>query len=407
MANNLPAKREETLRELFSNPALKKQVQLAIPKHMTVDRLLRVAMTAIRTNPKLMDCTPKSLMACLMGCAQLGLEPEPFLGQAYLVPFKNKMGQMEAQLIPGYRGYITLARRSGEVQSVSAQCVYTNDQFRLQYGLNEALDHAPEDGDRGVFKGAYVVFRYKDGSHSFDYMTKGQIDKIRERSKAKDSGPWITDYDEMAKKTVIRRHVKLAPLSIEMAKAAALEERAMIGDDQSGLIFGETEQPALIEGTQEAIPQVLDTFERLAHENGINKVAELYKFVAASAKATNKTEDELMAAACSDFPKFLEIYNRSLKKKKEREEMEAKAAKAKKKETPKDSAPPPNQGPFPEEAEQVDQQTGEVTQGNGEEDTRPNSTMILCPKEGEGGTMVLGYCRENCVSSMDCQNWKQ
>jgi recombination protein RecT len=241
-SKNLPANTVNTIHNLLTRPQMRKQLEMAIPRHMSVDRLLRVAMTAIRANPKLMGCTQESLLACIMGCAQLGLEPEPFLGQAYLVPFKRnvKVGnqwrsQVECQLIPGYRGYISLARRSGDVKSVAAQVVYENDHFRLQYGLDEVLEHVPAEGDRGAVRGAYCVFRYKDGSHSFDYMTKDDIDKIRARSKASDSGPWVTDYAEMAKKTVIRRHVKLAPLSVEMARAAAAENLAMAGESQVGL----------------------------------------------------------------------------------------------------------------------------------------------------------------------------
>src|SRR3990167_3086145 len=112
----------------------KGQMAAAMPKHLTPERLLRVAMTSIQKTPKLLDCTPQSLLACVMTCAQLGLEPDQFLGQAYLVPFKDV-----CTLIPGYRGYIALARRSGEMQTVSAQVVYSGDFFNLQYGVDDKL----------------------------------------------------------------------------------------------------------------------------------------------------------------------------------------------------------------------------------------------------------------------------
>lgn len=131
------------------------------------------------------------------------------------------------------------------------------------------------------------------------------------------------------------------------------------------------------QGEQEE--SILERFERLSHErDGIDETTDLKSFIGASAKATGKTEDELMAAACSDFPKFLEIYTRSLKKKKEREEMERKAAKAKKKES-KTSAPPPVQ---------VDPQTGEVTQGD-------NGGFVVCSKRA-GDEMTRGFCKTNC-----------
>jgi len=318
---NLAVRQDNTIQALLMKPAMRKQLEMAIPKHMTVDRLLRVAMTAIRTNPKLMECTQESLLAAIMGCAQLGLEPEPFLGQAYLVPYKRniKIGnqwrsQMEAQLIPGYRGYIALARRSGDVQSVTAQVVYENDHFRLQYGLNENLEHVPAEGDRGEIKGAYCVFRYKDGSHSFDYMTKADIDKIRGRSKAKDSGPWVTDYAEMAKKTVIRRHVKLAPLSVEMAKAAAAENMALAGESQIGL-FDEnaTAIPYDIEGGTDApaAPPPPSFDERLAGEEDTSQINEFLEAMSAhygmevdNIKAQAAATDEAWAEMMGTYRKW-------------------------------------------------------------------------------------------------------
>ena len=137
---NLPALSDKvkTVANLFRSSGVKSQLEMAIPKHMDADRLIRIAVTVIRVNPKLLECTQESLLACLMGCAQLGLEPEPFLGQVYFVPFYDKKkGAYEAQLIPGYRGLITLARRSGEIKSLSAQVVYENDFFELEYGLED------------------------------------------------------------------------------------------------------------------------------------------------------------------------------------------------------------------------------------------------------------------------------
>lgn len=216
----------KTIRNYIDRDVVKNQLARVLPKHLSPDRLLRVAMTSIQRNPKLLECSPQSLLACIMVCGELGLETDPFLGQAYLIPFWNsKKKCYEATLIPGYRGYITLARRSGEVQAVQAQVVKENDEFELEYGLNEKLRHVPSTGERGKTIGAYVVVRYKDGSYSFDYMSVDDIEKIRKRSKSPNDGPWVTDYDEMCKKTVIRRHFKIVPLSTEDArKLAALEE---------------------------------------------------------------------------------------------------------------------------------------------------------------------------------------
>lgn len=230
MSENLPvASRAANIRGLLEKS--RKQLEMALPKHLTADRMLRVAMTSIQKTPKLMECTPQSLLACVMTCAQLGLEPDQFLGQAYLVPY----GKI-CTLIPGYRGYIALARRSGELQTLSAQVVYSNDEFTLQYGVDDILVHKPALNGRGDPIGAYCVFKYKDGAYSFDWMSKDDIEKIRKRSQAANNGPWVTDWDEMAKKTVIKRHAKLAPLSVEFQRAVALEERAMSGETQDDLL---------------------------------------------------------------------------------------------------------------------------------------------------------------------------
>ena len=293
---NLPAtQKANTIRSLFEQRAVKQQLSLAVPRHLTVDRLLRVAMTSIQRTPKLLDCTQKSLLSCVMTCAQLGLEPDAFLGQAYLVPFKNK-GVLEAQLIPGYRGYIALARRSGEVQSVSAQVVYENDEFVLQYGLEDILKHVPAEGDRGQAKGAYVVFRYKDGSYSFDYMSTEDIEKIRSRSMAKDNGPWVTDWAEMAKKTVIKRHAKLAPLSVEFQQASALEDMAHAGESQmpfmgEGFSVDEGETVDVTPDFDSTIPKDTDP-------------ALLNQFLGLCAKQFDRSVDEIKAEAAREPDNF-------------------------------------------------------------------------------------------------------
>jgi recombination protein RecT len=316
MNNNLPAtQKANTLRALFTRKDVREQLQMALPKHLTVDRLLRVAMTSIQRTPKLMECTQKSLLACIMTCAQLGLEPDQFLGQAYLVPFKNH-GVMEAQLIPGYRGYIALARRSGEVQSVSSQVVYSNDDFELQYGLAEQLRHVPASGDRGEPIGAYVVFRYKDGGHSFDYMTKEDIERIRTRSKAKDDGPWVTDWDEMAKKTVIKRHAKLAPLSIEFAIASALEDRHFLGESQMDIL--DPESPVSFDaengdgekgdGEETLTPKgLIDEFHASIPKGTDDKL--LQEFLELTANGNNTTVDQVKVEAAKQQKEFWKAFD--------------------------------------------------------------------------------------------------
>lgn len=312
---NLPTRSTAAdIRSLFEKS--RKQMEMALPKHLTADRMLRVAMTSIQRTPKLLECTPQSLLACVMTCAQLGLEPDQFLGQAYLIPYGKT-----CTLIPGYRGYIALARRSGEVQTLSAQVVYSNDVFELQYGTEDKLEHKPAmTGERGNPIGAYCVIKYKDGGYSFDFMSAGDIEKIRKRSKAANDGPWVTDWDEMAKKTVIRRHIKLAPLSIEVQTAAVLEDRAIAGESQMDLmgnldddVVDVTDEPedrdALIVQFNSSIPSGAD-MELLA------------MFIADIAKKEKATADDVKIAATKDHVAFWKAFDQYAAKNKKEPEPE-------------------------------------------------------------------------------------
>jgi len=306
----------DTVQKMLASPAMKKQMERALPKHLNADRLLRISLSVIRTNPRLAECTQQSLAACIMGCAQLGLEPEPFLGQAYLVPFWNKhKNAFEAQLIPGYRGYISLARRSGEVQTVFAQVVHEGDYFHLRYGLDPNLEHEPADDEqRGEPTGAYVVFRYKDGSYSFDYMSYGEIERIRQRSKSPNEGPWKTDWAEMAKKSVIRRHVKLVPLSVEMNTAVAAEHRAIEGETQ-GMLFGqedpEAESAANGQGQGQPEPpqgSVDGFWEKMQRDFSPDLMEQIEEFVAATAESQGASNEDVMSYCDANWETFKDSF---------------------------------------------------------------------------------------------------
>lgn len=253
-------KKAPTIGELLV--AQKKQIEAALPKHMTADRMLRIVMTEIRKNPKLKQCTSQSLIGAVIQCSQLGLEPG-LLGHSYLIPYDKKEGgrvvETECQFMVGYKGMIDLSRRSGQVASISVHAVFDKDHFVYSYGLSEKCEHVPAEKDRGEFKGVYGVIRYKDGSYQFEYMSKNDIDKIRERSKAKNNGPWVTDYIEMARKTIIRHMFKYMPISIEIQKAVALDEAAERGEQENSIIIDgefEVEQTAAL---TEKEPTTLDT----------------------------------------------------------------------------------------------------------------------------------------------------
>jgi recombination protein RecT len=239
------AKKIDNVRALLEKS--KSQIALALPRHLSADRMLRIAMTSIRRTPKLASCSQQSLLGAIMQAAQLGLEPDGVLGHAYLVPFKD-----EVQLIIGYKGLIDLARRSGQISTIFARVVHAADQFEFSYGLDETLQHIPtRDADPGELVTVYAVARLKDGGQQFEVMTKREIDQIRAQSRAADDGPWVTHYEEMAKKTVLRRLCKMLPASVELARAVALDERADLGlpqqleDIVDGEIIAEKGKPTL------------------------------------------------------------------------------------------------------------------------------------------------------------------
>ena len=202
-----------SIKELVTSAAGKKQFAMALPKHLSADRFLRVALTAFTRTPKLLQCTKESLTESLMDCSSLGLEPDG--RRAHLIPYGNK-----CQLIVDYKGLVELARRSGEISDIHADVVCENDFFEYSFGTNGNLEHKPAIKEKGVVIAAYSYVKLKDGSSSYEVMNLEEIEAIRKRSKAAGNGPWKTDWNEMAKKTVFRRHSKWLPVSSELMKAA-------------------------------------------------------------------------------------------------------------------------------------------------------------------------------------------
>ena len=261
LANN---NSQATINELIAK--MKPQFERALPKHMPVERLMRVALTTIGKNPKLGQCTPVSLLSCLMDCASLGLEPDNVLGRAYLIPYGNV-----CTLIIGYKGLIELAMRSGRVSSLMAQVIRENDEFDYEFGPDGFLRHKPLlRGDRGKVIGAYAFVKFKDGAQGFDIMSIEDLYRIRARSKAATSGPWKTDEDEMFRKTVLKRLSKYVPLSPEFMDAVSRDNEyeseptkiiTPIFKDESGNViaksdaqdatFTDAEASALLSSTDE------------------------------------------------------------------------------------------------------------------------------------------------------------
>lgn len=206
------------------------EIKKALPSVMTPERFTRIALSAVKNTPKLAECTPLSFLAAMMNAAQLGLEPNTPLGQAYLIPYKNR-GQMEVQFQIGYKGLLDLAFRNERMQSIEAHTVYENDEFYFEYGLNPVLRHIPVWQEKGDILGFYAVFHLNNGGYQFEVMSKQDIDNYATKySKAfsGDYSPWKVNYEAMALKTVLKRLLKTAPIQPEFRKAMSMDESVKI-----------------------------------------------------------------------------------------------------------------------------------------------------------------------------------
>lgn len=206
---------------------MEKEIAKALPSVMTPERFTRIVLSAISANPKLGDCTPASFLGAMMTSAQLGLEVNTPLGQAYVLPYGK-----EAQFQLGYKGLIDLAYRSGEVEIIQANIVYENDEFEYEFGLDPKLKHRPASSDRGEAVKVYAMFKTKSGGFGFDVMSMDDVKKHAAKySKAYNSSfsPWKTNFEEMAKKTVLKRVLKYAPLKSDFVRAAVQDETVKKG----------------------------------------------------------------------------------------------------------------------------------------------------------------------------------
>ena len=228
------------------------QIEKALPSVITPERFTRIALTAYSRNEKLQECTAESFLGSMMQSAQLGVEPNTPLGQAYLIPYRNK-GVMEVQFQLGYRGMIDLAYRSGEVQNIQAHEVYENDTFEYELGLEPKLRHIPALKDRGEVILYYAVFKLTNGGVGFEVMSKEDVEAFaKKKSKTYGTGPWQSDFDAMAKKTLVKRLLKFAPLKSDFVRAVTADETIKSGisenmadlPDETVTIDAETTTPA-------------------------------------------------------------------------------------------------------------------------------------------------------------------
>lgn len=249
-----PANTGKTLQDIIQKSW--SRIASVAPKHLNPERLYQIAISTINTTPELGECSPASILSCLMTCSALGLEPSAVdgLGRAYILPYRNKKtGRKEAQIIIGYKGMIDLARRSGEIKSIEAHAVYKGDEFTYSYGLNSDLVHVPKN-ESNELTHAYMVAHFVNGGYHFEVLTKAEIDKVKNRSAGGKSSysPWSTDYEAMACKTAIRRAFKYLPVSTETM-------RAVEADSTSGSYIDSIEIEPVITSTESEEQETIDT----------------------------------------------------------------------------------------------------------------------------------------------------
>lgn len=270
--NKAVVQSQKTTIQWLNDENFKKSLASVLPKHLTAERMIRIVLSELRNNQKLAQATPLSFISAVITTSQLGLEPG-VLGKCYFIPYFNgKTRQTDVQYIIGYKGMIELARRSGEIKSVYACEVDEKDQFTYQLGLEPDIHHVPSMERTGNAIAYYAVAHFKDGGYQFDVMSIKEIEHARNSSKAKEAGPWMTHYGEMAKKTVLRRLFKWLPVSIELQTAISLDEQADIGQQQiNELAFG------VIDGESTEIDEISGELTEQKQEEIISSDGEVLK----------------------------------------------------------------------------------------------------------------------------------
>lgn len=257
------AKQAADVRKFFE--ARKSEIGMALARvGITPDRILRAVFTSAQKTPDLWKCELESLYKAALLAAQAGLIPDGVTQQAHLIPRKNnkKGGVLECNLQIGYRGYLTLCRRSGDVDVIKATLVRSGDKYRVLRGTDDRIEHEPlpnvadADGNPRPITAVYAVATFKSGHKDFEDMDISEVEALRRRAQA--NGPaWETDYGEMVKKTVLRRLCKRLPQSEDAARLLELDAQAEGGIPQSiaDVPFGiDDAKPAAVDAVRDAAP---------------------------------------------------------------------------------------------------------------------------------------------------------
>ena len=233
------AKKE--LKDWLQGEAFKRELSALLPRTMSPERFVRIAFQAVHKNPDLLKCSQESFFNCLLSLGTIGLEPDG--RRAHLIPYGT-----ECTLVVDYKGIAEVLRRNHDVASMHCDVVYTRDEYEAEQGTNQHLRHVRARSERGTPILAYSFVRLPDGSQEFEEMSIAEIEAIRKRSKTPNKGPWVTDWDAMARKTVFRRHAKMLPLSPESRE---LIEREDDGDSlaEPGFANAQVAKAAVVGGS--------------------------------------------------------------------------------------------------------------------------------------------------------------
>jgi len=278
-----------TVRTHLESPAFKEAVAKALPRHLTPDRFIRVACTTLMKTPKLANCDQASFFNALLSLSQLGLEPDG--RRAHLIPFGN-----QCQLIIDYKGLVELIFRSGTVSKLHADVVCEQDEF--DYDRGEIKRHTINfRKPRGPVYAAYALATLKDGTEKAEVLGMEEVEAVRKRSKAANAGPWVTDWNEMAKKTAFRRLSKWLPLSPELRDAVEADDEL---------------PPKPVAAPAESLVAVMNTFEVPAADEPAEAQAGLAPEPPAEREkpaALSETQQlkEIVETAGYDFATFIRV----------------------------------------------------------------------------------------------------
>jgi recombination protein RecT len=291
----------------FSNilEKMKPQLALALPKHMSADRMARLVLTAFSTNPELQKCKTDSILGSLMTATQLGLEPG-INGQGYLIPYKGT-----CTFVPGWKGLVDLVARSGRA-TVWTGAVYDGDKFDYQLGDEPFCRHKPGDSE-GNFTHVYAIGRVKDAQMPvIEVWTRGKVKKHLDQYNKVGARHYAhaseNNFEMYAKKVALLQVLKYMPSSIELANAIEVSHASEAGkgvvidgecvtilqnvDEETGEIHQPAKEPVFY--PKESFDANFGAWEKLIN-SGKRTNQEVIQMVEAKGKLTEQQKAQILS----------------------------------------------------------------------------------------------------------------